>query len=425
MMQQQGRCWRVASSGAHLHERLSRCVYRGQAGSKGIRLCIQGKDKVVVGLVATRWLPTWLHVQRSLLSRVPFGTPPPAVVSPTHTHTQTQVVGARLTPSKRELVVLCRLAPQDGGSSDTATTTLTATTISLSSMRAAVPRIDLPDVSWGAAGAGGCAPPPAFELSRSLVTTGSEYLLADLGCGVVGVFSLATAQLVRELRLHSMSPTAGQQQRAGAGGGGGPFAGSTVLGSLQWVQVRGRSASSSSSSSAAAAGGGVGGYKRRTLLAAACVGGQHAALVELDVDAAAQQVRAAQEDAAGQLQQQQRSGSVVTVAAVAGPQRHQAPPSSSLQQPQQPQQQARQQQQQPQQQHGQQYSEQQAAYIQRQQQLRDQQGQQRLGDSSSRVQPAVSKHHQQPGAGNKQQAAAGRKSSVRFQDSHKQPVDNG
>lgn len=34
--------------------------------------------------------------------------------------------------------------------------------------------------------------------------TGTEYLLADLGCGVVGFFSLATGQLVKEVRLHSM-----------------------------------------------------------------------------------------------------------------------------------------------------------------------------------------------------------------------------
>jgi hypothetical protein len=59
-------------------------------------------------------------------------------------------------------------------------------------MRALTPRIELPDP-------GGDAGPPAYALTGPLSGAGSEYLLAPLGGGVLGVFSLATGLLVREL----------------------------------------------------------------------------------------------------------------------------------------------------------------------------------------------------------------------------------
>eukprot|EP00775_Hariotina_reticulata_P006862 gene6860-7078_t len=51
---------------------------------------------------------------------------------------------------------------------------------------------------------------PAYALSQPLTSTGTEYLIMNLGCGVLGAFSLATGQLVREIA------TGGQQEVFGA-----------------------------------------------------------------------------------------------------------------------------------------------------------------------------------------------------------------
>jgi hypothetical protein len=172
-------------------------------------------------------------------------------------------VSARLTPSKRELLVLARTSPQPDDAS--ALGLLTASLISLGSMRAAVPRIDVPDVSRGGA-------PPVCDISAPVVSTASEYLLADLGCGVVGAFSLATGQLVRELRLNC----------AALGSAAG-----TALSALQVFRV------------------GAG----RTLVAAAALHGQAVCVVELGLQEAAQQAKAERDDA-GRLGEQHQGKQV-------------------------------------------------------------------------------------------------------------------
>ncbi|WIA07976.1 hypothetical protein OEZ85_007449 [Tetradesmus obliquus] len=100
------------------------------------------------------------------------------------------VVSAELTPSRRELLIFCLVAPHQEDPS--ASHTFAVLVISLASMRQLVPRIDVHDPSAGTAA-------PAYALTPTLHTTGSEYLLMNLGCGVVGAFSLATGQLVREI----------------------------------------------------------------------------------------------------------------------------------------------------------------------------------------------------------------------------------
>lgn len=136
-------------------------------------------------------------------------------------------------------------------------------------------------------------------LMQPLVTTGSEYLLADLGCGVAGVFSLATGQLMRELRLHSMQAAVGGTGAAAAAGTG------AVLCGMEWVQVTGGSGSSRGAGGSSSDAVGTGRLKR-TLLAAACVGGQHVSLAQLDVEGAAQQVREQGRQVHIQQQQQQQ-----------------------------------------------------------------------------------------------------------------------
>ncbi|WIA28042.1 hypothetical protein OEZ86_010628 [Tetradesmus obliquus] len=101
-----------------------------------------------------------------------------------------KVVSAELTPSRRELLIFCLVAPHQEDPS--ASHTFAVLVISLASMRQLVPRIDVHDPSAGTAA-------PAYALTPTLHTTGSEYLLMNLGCGVVGAFSLATGQLVREI----------------------------------------------------------------------------------------------------------------------------------------------------------------------------------------------------------------------------------
>jgi hypothetical protein len=64
--------------------------------------------------------------------------------------------------------------------------------LQLDGMRATTPRIDAPDPSYGTA-------PPAFALTRALPGAGTEYLVLGLGAGMLGVFSLASGQLVAEL----------------------------------------------------------------------------------------------------------------------------------------------------------------------------------------------------------------------------------
>jgi hypothetical protein len=66
--------------------------------------------------------------------------------------------------------------------------------VNLERMKIAVPRIDLPDPSKGRL-------PPAWAVTSTLASLGSEYLLADLGAGVLGVHSLATGQLVQQISL--------------------------------------------------------------------------------------------------------------------------------------------------------------------------------------------------------------------------------
>lgn len=49
------------------------------------------------------------------------------------------------------------------------------------------PRIDIYDHSNGQA-------PPAYAVSPTIGALGSEYLLVGMGCGMIGVYSLATGQ---------------------------------------------------------------------------------------------------------------------------------------------------------------------------------------------------------------------------------------
>ena len=64
-------------------------------------------------------------------------------------------------------------------------TPLASQVLNLEAMRPLTPRIDVYDHSNG-------AQPPAFAASPTIGALGSEDLFVGLGCGVIGVYSLAT-----------------------------------------------------------------------------------------------------------------------------------------------------------------------------------------------------------------------------------------
>jgi hypothetical protein len=159
--------------------------------------------------------------------------------------------------------------------------------INLAAMRPLVPRIDCPDPSHGTV-------PPAFALTSTLPSLGSEYLIMGLGAGMLGVYSLATGQLVSELYPGIPHRAWGDVDgwtgwTGGAAGGGGAAAAAVVPGfelghysSLAVARVGG-------ASTAAGSGGGSSGGSNagRTLLVAAPAGGQGVFVFDLDLEAAA------------------------------------------------------------------------------------------------------------------------------------------
>eukprot|EP00892_Ulva_mutabilis_P008586 jgi/Ulvmu1/609/UM001_0617.1 len=66
--------------------------------------------------------------------------------------------------------------------------------VSCSSWAITLPAIDVPDWSSGMVA-------PVFSITPQVRSLGSEYLLASLGLNVIGVFSLTSAQLLREVPL--------------------------------------------------------------------------------------------------------------------------------------------------------------------------------------------------------------------------------
>ncbi|KAF5835940.1 hypothetical protein DUNSADRAFT_6650 [Dunaliella salina] len=103
-----------------------------------------------------------------------------------------QVVAAGMTPSMRDLVIWARVAAQEADPHSFAF--FSAHVINIETMRSTVPRIDVYDHSQGSS-------PPAYAITPVTPAMGTEYMFVGLGCGVVGVYSLATGQLVRELHL--------------------------------------------------------------------------------------------------------------------------------------------------------------------------------------------------------------------------------
>ena len=78
---------------------------------------------------------------------------------------------------------------------------LSCQVINLEAMRPLTPRIEIFDHSQGRAA-------PAYALSPVISSLGSEYMFVGLGCGVVGVFSIATGECAQlhpglHQRLHS------------------------------------------------------------------------------------------------------------------------------------------------------------------------------------------------------------------------------
>ncbi|GAX78878.1 hypothetical protein CEUSTIGMA_g6317.t1 [Chlamydomonas eustigma] len=104
-----------------------------------------------------------------------------------------KVVSARLTDSKRDLFIWCRIpASEDDHDSFP---TFSCHVLNLEAMKPLTPRIDVYDHSDGTNA-------PAYAVSPTVSALGSEYMFVGLGCGVIGVYSLATGQLVRELVLN-------------------------------------------------------------------------------------------------------------------------------------------------------------------------------------------------------------------------------
>ena len=66
--------------------------------------------------------------------------------------------------------------------------------LNLEAMRPLTPRIDVFDHSDG-------MQPPAYAASPTIGALGSEYLFVGLGCGVIGVYSIATGVVAEETGL--------------------------------------------------------------------------------------------------------------------------------------------------------------------------------------------------------------------------------
>ncbi|KAF6259108.1 hypothetical protein COO60DRAFT_1700968 [Scenedesmus sp. NREL 46B-D3] len=180
-----------------------------------------------------------------------------------------KVVSAELTASKRELLIFCLVAPHQ--EDPAAGHAFAVSVINLASMRQLVPRIDVHDPSEGTAA-------PAYALTPALNTTGSDYLLMNLGCGVAGAFSLATGQLVREIASGLQEP---KLQRPG----GCYFC---ALALLRVGEKHGRCSNAG-----------------RTFLCCAAAGGQAVYVLELGLEEAAQQAQE-QRDQRGRNAQPQR-----------------------------------------------------------------------------------------------------------------------
>ncbi|GFR51729.1 hypothetical protein Agub_g14180, partial [Astrephomene gubernaculifera] len=118
-----------------------------------------------------------------------------------HTQLPYRVVAAELTPSRADLVMWCHVAGQPGDADSFGYFSVHVLNVE-AGLKPNTPRIDIYDHSRGA-----CA--PAYALTPRVPSLGSEYLIAGLGCGLLGWYSLATGALVRAVRL----PGVQQQSR--------------------------------------------------------------------------------------------------------------------------------------------------------------------------------------------------------------------
>jgi hypothetical protein len=174
-------------------------------------------------------------------------------------------------------------------------------------MRPVVPRIDAPDPSFGTA-------PPAFALTPALPGLGTEYLVMGLGAGMLGVYSLATGQLVAEL-FPGIPPRVWGDLwvRVPGDGGGGSRAAALpgfALGHFSGLALARVETGPPSAGNGAA--GRASSYAGRMLLVAVPAGGQGAFVFELGLEAAvaaaADAAAAGGSSAAGRGGQQQRRG---------------------------------------------------------------------------------------------------------------------
>eukprot|EP00798_Chlamydomonas_sp_ICE-L_P016711 gene16711-22979_t len=94
------------------------------------------------------------------------------------------VVSAAMSPSQRDLVIWCTVQPQPGDPDSFSF--FACHVINLETMRPNTPRIDVYDHSQGK-----CA--PAYALTPTITSLGSEYMFVGMGCGFIAVYSIATA----------------------------------------------------------------------------------------------------------------------------------------------------------------------------------------------------------------------------------------
>ncbi|KXZ48331.1 hypothetical protein GPECTOR_28g737 [Gonium pectorale] len=115
-----------------------------------------------------------------------------------HSQLPYRVVSAALTPSRRDLVVWCGVAPQPGDLDSFGYFSVHVLNVE-SGFRPSTPRIDIYDHSSGSA-------PPAYAVSPVVPGLGSEYLLVGAGHGMLAVHSLASGALIRAVQLPGVAP---------------------------------------------------------------------------------------------------------------------------------------------------------------------------------------------------------------------------
>ncbi|GLI68278.1 hypothetical protein VaNZ11_012636, partial [Volvox africanus] len=110
-----------------------------------------------------------------------------------HTQLPYRVVAAAMTPSCRDLVVWCHMAPQAGDVDSFGYFSVHVLNVE-EGFKPLTPRVEIYDHSKGAA-------PPAFAVSRRVPGLGSEYLIVGHAHGLLGFFSLSTGAVVRVVQL--------------------------------------------------------------------------------------------------------------------------------------------------------------------------------------------------------------------------------